>query len=69
MAIILKNVSFVEKFLLNNTKYKLLILSKENTKIKERQKISNQISVKWLNTNDVIPFKNLCYGLIIRMNY
>ena len=48
---------FVEKFLLNNTKYKLLILSKETTKIKEMiKKFPNQISVKWLNTNDVIPF-------------
>ena len=59
---------FVEKFLLNNTKYKLLILSKETTKIKEMiKKFPNQISVKWLNTNDVIPFLKICdYGLIIR---
>ena len=59
---------FVEKFLLKNKKYKFLILSKESEIINEMiKKFPDQIFVKWLKPNDIIPFLKICdYGLIIR---
>lgn len=65
-----KMIQFVELFLIKNAKYKLLILSKKTNVIKELLlKYPNQISVKWLKPNNVLPVLKICdYGLIIREN-
>ena len=65
-----KMIQFIELFLIKNAKYKLLILSKKTNVIKKLLlKYPNQISVKWLNPNNVLPVLKICdYGLIIREN-